>query len=220
MKVSRIIAFCLLVPLGGFVVVAVYLHAQDPDGPRVVPVRPGFPQRGPNTAVLGNSLQGAVQVPMYRSPYDPKTAQLFSDEQVADQEARSLAASYAAADNDELRANIKKKLREKLVAIFETQQKRRTAEIASIEERLAKLKDVSKKREANKDPIVNRRLDQLTGGTDELGWEESGGATVRYSAGPGGFVVEAVPGAGNYPSAPRFDLPALPPPETVPVPSK
>ena len=104
----------------------------------------------------------------------------LTQEQAADQEARGLAASYSDAANDELRGNIKKKLKEKLVAIFAMQQKRRTAEIASIEERLAKLKGISNKRETNKDAIVDRRLEQMTGGVDELGWEESNRGVNRY----------------------------------------
>jgi hypothetical protein len=137
--------------------------------------------------------------------------QLINAEQAADQEARTLAAQYAQAATDEQRADFKKKLREKLAAIFEMQQKRRTAEIAGIEERLAKLKDVSKKRETNKDPIVDRRLEQLTGGVDELGWEESNRGAIRFSVpalGPNYYVD---PSANNLNEQPLYGAPVLVP---------
>jgi len=155
---------------------------------------------------------------------------LINAEQAADQEARTLAAQYAQAATEEQRADFKKKLREKLAAIFEMQQKRRTAEIAGIEERLAKLKDVSKKRETNKDPIVDRRLEQLTGGVDELGWEESNRGAIRFSApalGPNYYIEPNENGLnepnlyGNPVLVPRSDnnVPALEPGSLSPVPA-
>ena len=182
MKVSRIMALCLLVLLGGTTIVAVCLHAQAP-APRIEPgASPPGPQFAPERTGGNQQNQWSrVQYHNY-SATDPKTLQLLSDEQAADQEAQTLAGQYAGAATEEQRADAKKKLKEKLAAIFEMQQKRRTAEIASIEERLAKLKDVSKKRETNKDAIVDRRLEQLTGGVDDLGWEDINHG-ARYSTG-------------------------------------
>ena len=191
MKVSRCIALSLLIPLCGMAVLAVYLNAQEPVPLSRNPV-PKLPD--PDQPLFGqagvggdNQTRSGNRVQYYNySATDPKTLQLIANEQAADREARGLAASYAQAANeganDELRGNIKKQLKEKLAAIFEMQQKRRTAEIASIEERLARLKDVSKKRETNKDAIVDRRLEQMTGGVDELGWEERNRGAVRYPA--------------------------------------
>jgi hypothetical protein len=200
MKVSRVIALSLLIPLSGMAVLSVYLNAQEnvPLPPQAGPVPPG--------ATLVRELPGGknfiregLRIQYSPNVTDPKTLQLIADEQEADREARGLAASYSDAANDELRGNIKKKLKEKLSAIFELQQKRRAAEIASIEERLAKLKDVSKKREANKEAIVDRRLEQLTGGVDDLGWEESNRG-IRYSTEAGGNVFEVMPRTGPGPS--------------------
>jgi hypothetical protein len=193
MKVSRCIALGLLIPLSVLAVLGVYLNAQDPVPLSRNPVPklpdPEQPLYGP--VGVGNNAQNQWSRVQYHSygVTDPKTMQLITDEQAADQEARGLAASFAEATNDELRDNVKKKLKEKLAAIFEMQQKRRTAEIASIEERLAKLKDISKKRETNKDAIVDRRLEQLTGGVDDLGWEDINRG-ARYSTGAGGNVLE------------------------------
>jgi len=144
---------------------------------------------------------------------DPESLQMATLEQSAAQEARALAAQYAEADSDKARTEAKAKLREKLVAIFDLQQKRRAHEIAKIEERLGKLKDTMKKRDTSKDPIIDRRLDQLTGGVDELGWEESGGnfGYPPVSASPYGYGAPEVPPAPRYPSV----VPVPAPPATV-----
>jgi hypothetical protein len=214
MKVSRIMALSLLIPLCGTAILTVYLNAQERIVPKigkaVIPKSDLDAEPDPNTirkpvkratpksafdAEPGPTLEvpieiGSQQLPANRARYsrilrDPETLQLITEEQAADQEAKSLAVQYPQAGTEEKSAEVKKKLREKLVAIFAMQQKRRTAEIASIEERLARLKDVSKKRETNKDAIVDRRLEQLTGGVDELGWEESNQGATR-------FLLEAV----------------------------
>ena len=236
MKVSRIIALSLLVLLGGTTVVAVYLHAQEAIVPRSKPPvsKPDLDayQPGPNTrvpVVIGNDHQDWGNRTQYqRTPLDRETLQLINQEQAADQEAKSLAAQYAQAGTEEKSAEVKKKLREKLAAIFAMQQKRRTAEITSIEERLARLKDISKKRETNKDAIVDRRLEQLTGGVDELGWEESNRGAIRFSVpalGPNYYVEPNANGGnsldyGNPVLVPRSDnVPAAEPDPVSPVPA-
>jgi hypothetical protein len=140
---------------------------------------------------------------------DAETLKLATQEQAAAQEARTLAGQYAAADSDAAREEAKKKLREKLAAIFDLQQQRRAREVAQIEERLGKLKETMKKRDTSKDPIIDRRLDQLTGGVDELGWEEPG-------ASPYGYGTFTVP----QPSSTRYDSGGTTLPSPVPVPPK
>ena len=227
MKVFRIIALGLFIPLSGMAVVAVYLNAQElpPPVPRPVPGASGPERFGPTLVREVERKQNQIaghRIEYYPSALDPKTLQLLSDERAADEEAQGLAATYSEAGNDELRGNIKKQLKEKLAAIFEMQQKRRTAEIASIEERLAKLKDVSKKRETNREAIVDRRLEQLTGGVDDLGWEESNRGAGRYPVG-GGLYIEPGPNSFRVPTiAPGFNVPAAEPPAraTTPSPAK
>ena len=231
MKVSRIIALSLLVLLGGTTIVAVCLHAQAP-APRNNPraTEPASPNSFVPIEIGGPpQLPPANRTQFYFGASDSKAVQLINAEQAADQEARTLAAQYAQAATEEQRADFKKKLREKLAAIFEMQQKRRTAEIAGIEERLAKLKDVSKKRETNKDPIVDRRLEQLTGGVDELGWEDSNRGAIRHSAGQqGGYYFEPNSNGGNalniyeapvFVPRPDNNVPALEPGSLSPVPA-
>jgi hypothetical protein len=165
---------------------------------------------------------------------DEESKKLLEQEQALAQSVRTLASGAIGPD-----AEVKVRLRENLAKIFDLQQQRRTHEIAKIEERLGKLKETLKKREAVKDSIVDRRLETITGGVDELGWEET------FPGGPGGpnaFIPTLLPGpvavppkAGPYgqpgatpvppPVAPRAELPpTVPgpgaglPPAAAPVP--
>jgi hypothetical protein len=104
---------------------------------------------------------------------DAESQKLLNQERGAAQEARALASNAQLGNSEAEKADAKKKLREKLVEIFDLQQERRNREIAKIEERLGKLKETLKKRDAAKDSIIDRRLETLTGGVDELGWEDS-----------------------------------------------
>jgi hypothetical protein len=75
-----------------------------------------------------------------------------------------------------------------------------------------------KKRDTAKDSIVDRRLDVLTGGIDELGWEETfplGGPNAASS-----FRTPSVNSYG-YPVPPAIEGPPhyVPPTTTVPGPA-
>ena len=170
----------------------------------------------PRTTADGRTVYYAVAG---QGVQDAETTKLAAQEQSAAQEARALAGQYAQADSDAAREEVKKKLREKLATIFDLQQQRRDREVAQIEERLGKLKETMKKRDTSKDPIIDRRLDQLTGGVDELGWEEPG----AYPNTPYGYGVFNP--SSQDPNAARYSLPATTPapakelPAPVPVPA-
>ena len=199
---------------------------------QMVPSNPGAGQAGvvayPMTSGEGHSYYVASSFP------DPETAKLMSEEMQATQAAQKVLAELRSADSEGDKEKIKAQLREKLLAIFELQQKRRAAEVTKIEQRLAKLKDTMKKREGSKEAIVDRRLDLLTGGVDELGWEETfplGGPNAAnrtpnffpygvpappVEASPGGLPIgpptTSVPRPANVPAlpAPSFAPPATP----------
>ena len=164
-----------------------------------------------------------ARYPAGDTPYaqDAELQKLMADEQAAAQEARKLSAQAQQADSDGEKADAKKKLRERLAEIFDLQQQRRTREIAKIEERLGKLKDTLKKRETSKDSIIDRRLETITGGVDELGWEESLPTqhSPNYGYPPGPQRVPMLPRLGAEP--PTTSLPdrsPYPVPATAPVP--
>ena len=131
-------------------------------------------RQGPDGKTVYETFQVPVSQPDFGHPPDAESQKLIAQEQALAQEVRQMAGNFVAIDAPEsAQAEQKEKIKEKLNAIFDLQQQRRTREIAKIEERLARLKETLKKRDAAKDEIVNRRLETLTGGIDELGWEES-----------------------------------------------
>jgi hypothetical protein len=76
-----------------------------------------------------------------------------------------------------------------LTVSFEARQERRAAEIADLENRIAKLKELHKKREDLKKTIIANRLRQLLEDTEGLGWGD------EASSGPtGNFLIPGMPG--------------------------
>jgi len=162
---------------------------------------------------------------------NPEAAKLHETELQAAREAQSLINQLPQASTDSARADLKTNLRAALVRQFDAQQKRRSMEIASIEERLTKYKETLKKRDTAKDTIVDRRLDELMGLGDELGWEETVGASKasRGRSGPPALgsppaPPSAAPLRSNSPPAPpALPGPSLPsnpplPPPALPLP--
>jgi hypothetical protein len=136
------------------------------------------------------------------NPYanDPEMQKLIGEEQEFAVRSRELAGRLANANlTADVRKDVEANLRGALQQIFDLQQKRRTTEITKIEERLNKLKETMKKREEAKESIISRRFEVLTGGVDELGWEETGGADNYgayrqiFGGGDGGRYEEKKP---------------------------
>jgi hypothetical protein len=180
-------------------------------------------------------------------PADPEAEALQAAEIEAAKEAQELVqklqADRESGESQGIQTELKAKLRAALAKQFEAQQKQRTREIGSIEERLNKLKETLQKRDAAKDKIVDRRLDQLTGVRDELAWEETPGlqpsgnnrfpnSPSPYPPGlspqPMGVPRTIVPRAGNtgptttFPMMPGGSFPVPPPTAptlTTPVPA-
>jgi hypothetical protein len=142
---------------------------------------------------------------------NPETAKLMQEEMAAAQETQKLAAGYRAAESDGDKEKFKTALRETLTAIFDLQQKRRAHEIEQIQTRLKKLEETMSKRDSAKKEIVDRRLEVLTGGIDELGWED----TLR--TGPNAATIQRVPGFTPY--GPGAQPPLTAPPVKLPAPA-
>ena len=171
----------------------------------------GFPHLGRRPHVLC-AAELRHRYPAGDTPHalDAESQKLMSQEQAAAQEARACRPRLSKLARTARRPTPKKKLREKLAQIFDLQQERRTREIAKIEERLGKLKETLKKRETSKDSIIDRRLETITGGVDELGWEES----LPTHASPN----YGYPTPGRQPMTSLPDPTPYPPPATAPVP--
>lgn len=176
-----------------------------------------------------------IEQPVYSATAElsQKAQKLHAAEMEGANAARSFSEQLANAESDEQREELKAKLRDALNRQFDAQQERRTEEIASIEERLGKLKETLQKRDAAKEAIVGKRLDQLMGVKDELAWEETGALLVpvipramnpnqnaaRYAPGinpPVGTTIPLfAPGNPIVPAPPASPFHVIP---TVPVP--
>lgn len=183
---------------------------RNPYQPRIRYQTEEFDERRPDGSVHRRTVQFPV-VQLNAAP-DPESQKLLEQEQAAAQEVRRMADNLLGIDAPEAQqVEQKKKLRDKLAEIFDLQQQRRNHEIARIEDRLAKLKETLKKREAVKDSIVDRRLETMTGGVDELGWEE----TFPQGPSAGRYPTLALPEPVPVPGDPNYGGPTrkpLPPP--------
>jgi hypothetical protein len=234
MKIGfRVLAVAVLASTAGLVMVhiASAKQAAAPTGNLPAPADPNaapvaVPGVGPGGRSAGASTSSSTSSwSTHADPLadNPEAAKLDEAETQAAREAESLASQLRAdtpallgqqALSEALRAELKGKLRDALVRQFDAQQKRRSLEITSIEERLGKFKDTLKKRDAAKDTIINKRLDQLTGVGDDLGWEETGTRHYGLGSTAGSQYPYAMPrtkAASSSPPAPS--APAASPPQ-------
>lgn len=185
--------------------------------PGATPAPPGYPVQPP--AAGNEDVQTVIEVTpdgrrvmrtvhtgryggaWYAAPVvsDPETAKLYAAEEEAAKEAHTIVTKLRSLTDEKGDVEDIKKLREALTKQFDAQQKRRAHEINKIEERLGKLKDTMKKRESAKDTIIGRRLDELSGVTDDLGWEETGVPARVRSIEPN----YGLPGVAPVPASPR-----------------
>ncbi|HEV7225323.1 MAG TPA: hypothetical protein VGN42_21635 [Pirellulales bacterium] len=86
------------------------------------------------------------------------------------QQTEALVAKYAEASQDDEREQIKAELSELLAKQFGIQQQLREDEVAQIEARVKKLRELIQKRKAAQQSIIERRLDQLLRDAEGLGW--------------------------------------------------
>jgi hypothetical protein len=171
------------------------------------------------TAAVPLGANQLIQTPLYAAvvakedPLDEESQKLFDAEKTAAADANKILSELKKARSEAPRAEMRSQLREKLAKVFDLQQQRRAHEIAKIEERLGKLKETMKRRDAAKDSIVDRRLEVVTGGTDELGWEETGSRHAPYA------IRSAYPQLAPHPAATVVVPPARTRPTTGKTPA-
>jgi hypothetical protein len=176
MKSRQWFNLAVLAACCGALLFAIQATAQQPQSPFNQPtlVPRVVQERTPDGKVVTRQVFEARAGDASPFANDAEVQQMLQLEMALADNARNLADIANFGDSAGERDDAKDKLREKLVEIFDLQQKRRAHEIAKIEERLTRLKETMTKRDAAKDSIVDRRLEVLTGGIDELGWEETG----------------------------------------------
>ena len=101
---------------------------------------------------------------------DPELNELRQSAAAMSNLAEGLAAQYAATEDGEKRAAIKAELMNSLTQQFEAQQQVRERELANVEARIKKLRELTQKRRDAQKTIIDQRLDQLLREADGLGW--------------------------------------------------
>ncbi len=141
----------------------------DPRPTTAVPVLVETPYAG---RVFGFQLTG--------DKHDDQLAELVQLDANLAQQSQQLVDQYAAATDDADRAKLKEQLAQTLERQFDSQQKLRELEVSRIETRLKTLRDLIAKRNESERSIIGKRLDQLIGDAEGLGWSSPG-----VGAGPG-----------------------------------
>jgi hypothetical protein len=129
---------------------------------------------------------------------DGELARLRALDGQLERQAESLVKQISdAGDGD--RAKLKQSLEEALAQQFDTQQKMRELEVAAIEARVKKLREVISKRSDARRAIIDKRLDQLLREADGLGWNSPAAAPASSSQRP--------PASNFSPYAPTLNVP-------------
>jgi hypothetical protein len=97
------------------------------------------------------------------------------------QKVESLVKQLADTTDENDRAKVKQSLQETLAQQFDTQQKVRELEVADVEARVKKLRDIITKRNDARRTIIEKRLDQLVREAEGLGWNSPAGGPVVYA---------------------------------------
>lgn len=126
---------------------------------------------------------------------NPELAEWKRTDGALAQETAQLTDRYAETEDAEKRSQIKAKLAELLTKHFEVQQQIREQELAAIEARVKKLRDVAQKRREAQQQIVNDRLEQLLREADGLGWTPPANSVSGSRPAAPSY---APPGAGFY----------------------
>lgn len=93
------------------------------------------------------------------------------------------------------------KIREQLESQFDSMHQMQAKEIAEVERRLESLQEIHDTRTENKEKIVQRRIDQLLGNWDELGWDPQPNSSqpTRRPSYQSGFYPTTNPPIGSRP---------------------
>lgn len=112
--------------------------------------------------------------PMIDPEQAAETQELVQKDQALEGQVQQAVAKFHAAGEEAERTKLRGDVAKLLDEQFTIRQERRTLEIKALEDRLNKLKEALKKRDDNKQTIVDRRLAELLHDDDGLGWGDSG----------------------------------------------
>jgi hypothetical protein len=137
---------------------------------------------------------------------------------------REAAAALSAAEDDDARENAERELNELLNEYFEEDMKRREQELADVEARVTKLRELLERRREKRDDIIRLQIEVLRNEADGLGFFSGEGPrgpkTFQFHAEP--FITP--PGAGLPAVHPVFpgpaNVPGTPPAPPSPGPAR
>ncbi len=112
-----------------------------------------------------------------------------------------LARQYVAAEKQEDKRDIRKKLSDALSQQFDAHIKQQQKELEDLEKQIANLRSVLQKRIGAKSTIVERRVEQLIQDAEGLGWNAPGGPRHIFETGAG-HPLTVPAGANGFPKAP------------------
>jgi hypothetical protein len=137
-------------------------------------------------------------------PDEPELNKLRQADAAMGKQADQLAERYAASEDAEQRNAIKAELTEHLTNHFSVQQQIRDRELARVEARVKKLRELTQKRREAQKTIVEQRLDQLVREAEGLGWTPPAsdyGSTALSRGGQQGASI-TLPAPQSIPPAP------------------
>jgi hypothetical protein len=123
------------------------------------------------------------------------------------QQARELAQKLAETRSEDEKRDLRKKLTDVLGQQFDARMKQQQKELEDLEKQIAKLRDTLKRRQDNKEKIVDRHIDQMVEDAQGLGWSGPGTPHPFFGDEAAHFfsqpAVPAMPTMPKPPTAPR-----------------
>jgi hypothetical protein len=124
--------------------------------------------------VSRNALAGphGMQDPRHGPPPDPELHKIQVEAQELEHQAHQIAGKLrkAPADDAKAREELKGLLVNTVVKLFDLREKARAREVEMLRKRLDELTQMLDKRKANRDAIIEKRVKQLSGESDDLDW--------------------------------------------------
>jgi hypothetical protein len=101
---------------------------------------------------------------------DPQQYQAARKQHELDHLCDNLAQQYRETKDKQRQAEIKNDLRKKLVELFVLRETEKEQRIVELEQEIKQLKEMGARRRQKQDEIISKRLDEMLGEQDELGW--------------------------------------------------
>jgi hypothetical protein len=125
-------------------------------------------ERGSGTGILGGPRPFPMP-PEALERYDPQMYELLKQDQELERQTAELSMQHRRAP-EEQREALKKQLTEAVEKHFDARQERRRLQLKRLEEELQSLREAIEKRDAAREEVINRRVSELLGVEDRLGF--------------------------------------------------